>query len=192
MSASPTGRSGTTTHPAARPPLSPPPPPPELPTRLGAGLHRWRWPILVAGLVVIVVGAVWGTGAFARLTGGGFDTPGSESDRAAQVIEDRFGRQDADVAVVYASPDRTVDDPAFRAEVEATLATLPAADVASVTTLWSSGSPALASTDRRETLVLVQLAGDDDEAREAAYERIADRLVAPDLETLRGGAVPTF
>jgi trehalose monomycolate/heme transporter len=161
--------------------------------RLGRRVQRWRWPILGTAVLFLAVSIVWGTGVFGRLSGGGFDTPGSESSLAAERIEGSFGRQDADVAVVYASNTLTVADPAFRTEVENTLAGLPAEDLARVTTLWSpDGSPALASEDGRQTLVLLQLAGADEAEREEVYLELADFLVAENLDTYRGGAIPTF
>ena len=184
--------------PAARRRPTPPPGPPPLRSRgperserLGRRLQRWRWPILGAAAVFLVISVVWGTGVFGRLSGGGFDTPGSESAQAAERIEGIFGRQDADVAIVYASESLTVGDPAFRTEVEQTLAGIPAKELAQATTLWSAnGSPALASADGRQTLVLLQLTGADEEGQEAAYRRIADLLVADGLETYRGGQLP--
>ena len=162
-------------------------------TRIGARLQRWRWPILGAAALFLAFSVVWGTGVFSRLTGGGFDTPGSESALAAERIEGSFGRQDADVAIVYASDTLTVTDPAFRTEVEATLAAVPAEDLAQVTTAWSpDGSPALVSEDGRQTLVLLQLPGEDEESRQDVYEGISDVLVADTLDTYRGGQIPTF
>jgi trehalose monomycolate/heme transporter len=175
-------------------PLLPAPPPESSRTdRLGRRFLRWRWPIIGAAVLFLAVSIVWGTGVFGRLSGGGFDTPNSESAQAAERIEGSFGRQDADVAIVYASDTLTVDDPAFRTEVERTLAAVSAQELSQVTTVWSEGgSPALISEDGRQTLVLLQLAANDEESRQDLYEGIADSLVADNLETYRGGAVPTF
>jgi trehalose monomycolate/heme transporter len=175
-------------------PLLPAPPPETSRTdRLGRRFLRWRWPIVGAAVLFLAISIVWGTGVFGRLSGGGFDTPNSESAQAAERIEGSFGRQDADVAIVYASDTLTVDDPAFRTEVEQTLAAVPTQDLSQVTTVWSEGgSPALVSEDGQQTLVLLQLAADDEESRQGLYEGIADVLVADNLETYRGGAVPTF
>jgi trehalose monomycolate/heme transporter len=175
-------------------PLLPAPPPESSRTdRLGQRFLRWRWPIIGAAVLFLAVSIVWGTGVFGRLSGGGFDTPNSESAQAAERIEGSFGRQDADVAIVYASDTLTVDDPAFRTEVEQTLAGVPAQDLSQVTTVWTEGgSPALVSEDGRQTLVLLQLAADDEESRQDMYEGMADSLVADNLGTYRGGAVPTF
>ncbi len=162
---------------------------------LGHLVYRRRRVVLglAAGFVVIAV--VWGTGVFGRLSGGGFEDPNSESSRAVAVAEDRLGRQATDVVVVYTDlAGGGVDDPAFQDAVQGTLDRLPADQVASVTSYWSTGgAPQFASDDGQSTYAAVQLVGDTEEDREAAYEEIADALVAPgQVETLRGGAVPTF
>src|SRR5260370_35766655 len=81
---------------------------------------RARWLVLAAGLGVAVVGAVWGSGAFASLTNGGFDDPASDSARVQQIAA-RLGAQGPDVVVLYSSRSATVDDPAFRGPVSAAL-----------------------------------------------------------------------
>jgi uncharacterized membrane protein YdfJ with MMPL/SSD domain len=167
-------------------------PPVDRTDRLGHQMYRLRWPILVTAAVFLVFGAVWGTSVFGRLVGGGFDTPGSESFRAAQRAEDVFGRQATDVAVVYSSAEHTVDAPAFGEAVQRTLAGLPAESVTQQITFWNTGSPALVSADRHSSVVLLQLAGADEEARAQTYDRITDALDAPGLETYRGGEVALF
>ena len=52
-----------------------------------------------------LIAGVVGGGVASRLTSGGFDDPGSESFRAAQVAAERLGRDQADVIVVYRSAD---------------------------------------------------------------------------------------
>jgi RND superfamily putative drug exporter len=156
--------------------------------------HRRRVVLALAGAFVVIA-VVWGTGVFGRLSGGGFDDPNSESSRAIAVAEDRLGRQATDVVVVYTDvAGGGVDDPAFRSAVQGTLDRLPDEQVSSATSYWSTGgAPQFASEDGRSTYAAVQLVGETEEDREAAYEQIADQLVAPgQIETLRGGAVPTF
>jgi trehalose monomycolate/heme transporter len=162
------------------------------PDRLGRTLQRLRWPILLVAAGFLILGAVWGTTVFGRLVGSGFDSPGSESFRAAERAEQAFGRQATDVAVIYSSDRTTVDDPAFAAAVQNTVASLPAGSVTTATTFWNSGLPALVSLDRHSSVVLLQLAGNDEQARSQTYERIADDLQAPGLDTYRGGEVALF
>ncbi|HEY5032130.1 MAG TPA: MMPL family transporter [Actinomycetes bacterium] len=148
---------------------------------------RRRWVLGVAG-VFVVVAVVWGTGVFGRLVGGGFNDPSSESTRAQAVADQAFGRDGADVVVIYSSKDRTVDDPAFQTAVTAALSKLPKALVPVIIT--ARQDPTMISADRHSTYVVLQLAGSSDSARQTSYDAIKDELVAPGLTTLRGGAVP--
>ncbi len=120
--------------------------------RWGRWVHRRRrWVLAVVGAALVFAG-VWGTGVFGALTSsGGFDTPGSESAKAAQVAEQDLGRDEADVVVLYRGR-TTVDDPAYRTSVEQALAALPKDKVTVVT---RTGRPtrrsSSAMTGRRPT-----------------------------------------
>ncbi|MFG2005920.1 MMPL family transporter [Spirillospora sp. NPDC048911] len=144
----------------------------------GRLVHRRRRSILGLSLIAVVFMAVWGTGVFGALTSaGGFDTPGSESARAAETAERALGRDGADVVVLYKSTDgRTVDDPAYQRSVDQALAAIPAGKTAGATTYWKSKSPQLVSKDRTATYAVLQLAGADAETREKNYDAIADDL----------------
>ena len=156
---------------------------------LGRSTYRRRRAVLAAGVAFLLLAGVWGTGVFGKLVGGGFEDPGSESARATEALVEAFGRDAADVVVLYSSADRTVDDPTFRRDVEAVLGDLPEGSVTSASTFWSTGAPSFVSEDRSSTFVVLGLPGDDDEALEAAYGVVADRLDAAGLETAVGGAV---
>lgn len=120
--------------------------------------RRRRWVLAVAGAALVFAG-VWGTGVFGSLSpSGGFDTPGSESDRAATIAERDLGRDAADVVVLY-SGGTTVDDPAYRTAVEAALAGLPEDKVTSTATYWTTRAPQFVSADRTGTYAVLRLAG---------------------------------
>jgi trehalose monomycolate/heme transporter len=97
--------------------------------------------------------------------------------------------------VLYRSATRTVGDPAYRQAVTAALSGLPRAEVARVSTYWSTGSPRLASADRHATYAVLQLTGADDAARHDSYQAIKAELTPASLAssgvTARvGGTVP--
>jgi len=149
------------------------------------GTAFWRWGrlvarrrrlVLAAAAVATAAAGIWGGGVFGTLSNGGFETPGSDSARIDQRVQQTVGRQGADVLVVYRSQDRTVEDPAFHNAVAAALDRLPAADVRSVATFWTTRSPALVSADRHATIAAIQLAGASPEDRMQTF-----RLVEPDL-----------
>ncbi|MGH3255966.1 MAG: MMPL family transporter, partial [Streptosporangiaceae bacterium] len=129
-----------------------------------------------------IFAAVWGTGVFGRLSSGdNFTPPSSQSQREANQADQVFGRNEADVVVLYRSATMTVADPAYRQAVTTALDTLPRADVAGVSTYWSTGSPSLVSNDRHATYAVLQLTGADDAARHTTYDAIKAELTPASL-----------
>jgi trehalose monomycolate/heme transporter len=162
----------------------------------GRVLSRRRRLTLAITLLFVVFAGVWGTGVFGKLSSGdNFTPPASESQHEANVADQVFGRNDADVVVLYRSAAMTVSDPAYRQAVTTALSSLPRADVAQVTTYWSSGSPSLVSTDRHSTYAVLQLTGADDAARHTTYNAIKNDLdpaglAAQGVTARVGGTVP--
>ncbi|MGC4787784.1 MMPL family transporter [Micromonospora sp. DT178] len=155
----------------------------------GQMVVRLRWSVLAAALVLVAVGSTWGVGVFGQLTGGGFDDPASESSRAAERITRELGPQGADLVVLWSSDASTVDQPAFRDPVAATVARLrERPEITSVTTWYDTQAPVLLSTDRRATYALVQLRAADKDDKAAAYEELRPALDAPGVRTEVGGA----
>ncbi len=140
----------------------------------GRGLYRARrWTLAIAVLFAVAAG-VWGTGVFGKLTSGNtFTPPASQSNQESALAASVFGRNEADVVVLYHSATMTVNNPAYRQAVAAALASLPSADVAGVATYWSSGQPSMVSADRHSTYAALQLTGGSDAARQQTYKAIA-------------------
>jgi uncharacterized membrane protein YdfJ with MMPL/SSD domain len=159
----------------------------------GRAVYRRRVLALALALIALAAAAAWGTGVFGSLqSSGGFTPPNSESQRASNLAASAFGRNDADVVVLYRSRTMTVSDPAYRAAVTRSLAALPHGRVAAAQTYWSTGSAGFVSANRHETYAMLQLAGSSDDARTTSYDAIKGDLTAPGLQTLAGGNVPTF
>ena len=151
----------------------------------GRALYRRRRLTLGVTLVLVAFAAVWGTGVFGKLSSGdNFTPPASQSQREANQADQVFGRNDADVVVLYRSASMTVGDPGYRQAVTAALGGLPRADVdpkARVTTYWSTGSPSLVSADRHASYAVLQLTGADDAARHTTYDAIKTELTPASL-----------
>src|SRR5260370_14090582 len=112
---------------------------------------RRRIVLVFAGLGRISA-AVWDTVFLGALkTAGGFTDPGSQSQRAADLAARAFGRDTADVVVLYRSPALTVHDAAYRTAVTQTLPALPRDRVTSTATYWSTGSAQFATQDGHQT-----------------------------------------
>ncbi len=156
---------------------------------LGGLAYRRRWIVLGAAVAFVVFAVLWGTGVFGVLVGGGFEDTKSESYRAQQILDERFGRQDADVIAIYTSRDRSVDDPAVQAAVTEAIAALPGDKVESVTSYYSTKSPQFVSKDMKSTYAVVKLKGADDEEREANLLEIRDDFAASGagVQTKLGG-----
>ena len=152
---------------------------------------RRRLVLVLAGLVVAAA-AVWGTGVFGALqSGGGFTAPGSQSQQESDLAARTFGRNTADVVVLYTSRTLTVHDAAFRDAVTRTLAALPRSEVPSAASYWSTRSPQFVGSGGHATYVVLQLAGGTDSARLDTYAEIQGKLAAPGLTSQVGGQVPT-
>src|SRR5579863_7900976 len=136
--------------------------------------------------------AVWGTGVFGSLqSGGGFTAPGSQSEQASNLATKAFGRDTADVVVLYRSATMTVADPGYRRAVTGTLAALPHNKVLSAVSYWTSHSPQFAGAGGHETYAVLRLAGANDGAQMKAYQAITGKLGAPGLTEVTGGQIPT-
>jgi RND superfamily putative drug exporter len=155
---------------------------------LGRSVANARWWMLGGGLVLAVVGVLWGTGVFGVLSSGGFQAPGSESARAADQIAARLGVQDPDVIVLYSSRTSTVDDAAVRDPVTATLTALrQRPEVAKVLDFYDTGSPRLVSGDRHATYATITLRASTDDAKLHAYKALQPYLSALGVDSTVGG-----
>lgn len=136
--------------------------------------------VLVTGILVTLAAAAYGLGVFASLGEGGFDDPGSDSARELVHEQEVFGNKNVDVIAIYRSAQLRASDPAFRTEVEQTLAGIPRGTTTSVLTPWQTGDPGMISTDEHAVQVLISVAGDTQ-----AEQADNNDLLAPALESDR-------
>jgi RND superfamily putative drug exporter len=133
--------------------------------------------VLTVTLLFVLGAAVLGVGAFGKLLSNGFDDPKSDSTRAANEVDDRFGGTPNLVLLVTARSG-TVDDPAVAAAGRAAAAQLDAEPgVRNVVSYWTGAGVALRSTNAREALIVASV--DDDHAKSVVtgIEKTADRGV---------------
>jgi uncharacterized membrane protein YdfJ with MMPL/SSD domain len=158
----------------------------------GRLMYRRRRLVLAVGVLLVAAAAVWGTGVFGKLqSGGGFGAPGSPSQQESDLAARAFGRDAADVVVLYSSPTLTVRDAAFRTAVTRTLAALPKDKVLAAADYWSTGSPRFAGAGGHASYAVLQLAGGTDSARIKTYDALSGDFAAPGLRTQVGGQIPT-
>ncbi|MGH3727944.1 MAG: MMPL family transporter [Micromonosporaceae bacterium] len=153
-------------------------------------MSRARWFVLAAAVLFTAIAAIWGTGVFGSLSEGGFEQPGSESQKTVERISDEIGRQDADLIALYSDERLTVDDAEFSAAVrEATVKARGHDAVTSVVSYYDTRAPDLVSDDRHATYVAIRLAGEPDTE---TISEVRDELAADGLRTQVGGQKAIF
>lgn len=158
---------------------------------LGRFTYRARIAVLALTAVLAAAAAVWGSGVFGAVSDGGFEDPGSESARAAAVIEEELGHDGTDVIAVFRSPELKYDNPTFAHQIKQMRDGLPD-EVASATTYLDDGLSRtergmLLSTDEHATYVPMVIEGDTKAERLENFTAIADEISAGPLERSLGG-----
>ncbi|MYS84766.1 MMPL family transporter [Embleya scabrispora] len=134
-------------------------------------IRRSRLVLVVAAIAVALMGAA-GAGAFGKLMGGGYDDPASQSTRAAEVIDKKFGGE-TNLILLVRAPQGGIDDPAAKQNGRALVADLKnEQSLDNVISYWDTDNPALRSKDGREAMVLAHVKGDDTKRDENAKKLI--------------------
>jgi uncharacterized membrane protein YdfJ with MMPL/SSD domain len=156
----------------------------------GSWVARFRWPVLVGAVVAVAAAGMWGLGVFGQLTEGGYNDPGSESTRAAELVRTELGGPGGDVVVIYTPGRGGIDDPALGQRVQTRLDALPASSVTAVASYWPDKTKQYASADGKRAVAVLTLAGDDDGEKLEAYREIDDKLSVEGATTQLAGGAP--
>ena len=149
---------------------------------------RARWVLAVVVGIVLIAGT-WGLGVVDELSLGGYSDPGSESARVDALVESRFGRDIADIAVIYTPTDgRTVDgiEDAVAANLAGIDAGMLARDPVTYWTVPDAVAPGLRSSDGNSALAVLTLNGDEDR-RVKSYQDLRDELTIDGVTVQFGG-----
>ncbi len=147
-------------------------------TLLGRLAYRGRWFVLVGTILFLAVSVLTGLSVFDKLKSGGFEDPEQESARAAAILAERFDAGSPDL-VLLVSADEDVDSPgAARSGRQLTKRLVAEPGVEQVVSYWNppdsgGGDPGLRSADGDKALVLVRLAGGEEQA-----DLVSERLQA--------------
>ncbi|NEB22653.1 MMPL family transporter [Streptomyces coelicoflavus] len=134
-------------------------------------IRRSRLVLVIAALAVAVMGFVGG-GAFTKLLPGGFDDPNSQSSRAVEVIDDKFGGE-TNLVLLVDTPDGGVDTPAAKSGGQALVAELKGEkNLANVYSYWDTNLAALRSEDGEQALILAHVKGEETELQDNAQSLI--------------------
>ncbi|HEY7282185.1 MAG TPA: MMPL family transporter [Actinomycetota bacterium] len=96
--------------------------------RLGAFAFRRRWPVLIVWLVVLVLAMPFLQKLSGRLSQGGFEVPGSQSDRVRQAVESDFHQSELTDSLVLRSTSTSAVQCATTEGASAAVAACPFAD----------------------------------------------------------------
>jgi len=164
--------------------------------RLGWWAVRRRRLVLACSLVAAVVAAVLAAGTVGALSLARFEAPGSESDRAAALLAERFGTGGADLILLVTARRGDVDSPDVAASGRALTARVAAFDgVAEAASYWTRGAPAtLRSADRRHALIIARVPGDADHVRTRVLPALLPEATRGDdaIEVRAGGGEEVF
>ncbi len=116
--------------------------------RLGAWVARHRWPALIAYLIAMVLFGVFGVQVFGSMKSQGFNSPDSDSSRAAVILAEDFGLTDPVAILAIETPTNVDTDASAATALLDEVASLDGVD--SVVSYWSTGgAPAFAGNDGR-------------------------------------------
>ncbi len=145
--------------------------------------------LAIAGLLMVVC-AVLGIPVAKHLSAGGFQDPGSESARAAQVLSEKFGLSDQQLLITVHDPSGATGASATTAGTDIVARLDASPNVLSVTSPWTSPPAAAAellSTDGTTGLIVATMAGGENKAQEYASELAEPVVGERDGMTIRAG-----
>jgi uncharacterized membrane protein YdfJ with MMPL/SSD domain len=152
--------------------------------------YRFRRWLPIMGLAIVIGVNAWAAAGGGTLIQGGWVIDGSEEQRAAALIADRFGSEATTMLVVYEDPKGDAASPAFQATVKASLAHLvDDPSVTKVQTYADTGAPALLSNDGSMTMAAVFLDKGVEEAVNDAG-RLAEEVERPAGVTMWVTGIP--
>ena len=157
---------------------------------LGRAAARWRWPIIAAWIVLLVVAAPFARRVAEPLQVGGFSSPETEAARARAVLERDLGFAPSTMVVIFRSDRFVATDPAFVARVRAALVGVPALPFVTDVIL-PSDDPSLISPDGDTAYALIGLNLPPEQAQRFVPEFEAVLVDPPDLDLLVAGG-PAF
>jgi RND superfamily putative drug exporter len=120
----------------------------------GSWVARLRRPAFAVTLIGILAAGVWGIGVFGRLSEGGYTDPGSESSRAADLMQSRLGGRAGDMVVIYTPVRGTIDDAVLSQRVENMIEALPADKVSNVASYWPGRTAQYSAADKSKAVAV--------------------------------------
>ncbi len=160
--------------------------------RWGGLVVRRAVAVLLIGLGITALAGIAGLGLENKLSAGGFDDAATQSARELDLERATFGNRSIDAILIFSSPDEKASDPAFQAEVERTVASIPKDAVVSVLTSYEAKDPSMVSKDGRATVVYVSLAGRTQNDFIDAFDELRPSVEKSTLDTEFAGPYAVY
>ena len=152
---------------------------------------RRRRTVLVLSAVAVLAGLALTPLFQSKLLGVGYDTPGTESDRATQAINERTGYTER-LALVVSSEQYTVDDAVFATALDRAVATVKEIDDGALVLPPGTGNGGATAPDGRAAFAVVAFTGDAGERQSRSHDiQVAlDDAMPPGIEAGLTGNSP--
>ncbi|SDM27887.1 putative drug exporter of the RND superfamily [Lentzea albidocapillata subsp. violacea] len=145
--------------------------------RIGHGVFRRRILVLVAVVVAIGLALPFGSDVTERLSEGGITATNAEATRADNILNKDFKAGAPHLVFLVKTPGSVEDPAAVKFGTELTDRLAKESGVVQAESFWSlNGAPPLRGEDSKSAMVLVRLAGDENEVSKATT-RIVPNIV---------------
>lgn len=156
--------------------------------RYGRFVYRFQWWFLALGLLCMAGSGFYASGVYGSLSQGGFNIPGSQSERADAVISKHFGGNHDSLVVLLSSPNLKIDDAAYQhsaQQIQAQILHQPG--TTSLQSYQTTSDSRFVSRNRHQSYILVGLKGDDTQ-QAAEVKRLQQLVKRTPLTVQFGGA----
>ena len=146
--------------------------------------------IIAAAVLVTVVAGIFGIPVAKSLSASGFEDPTSESAKATQLLEEKFGQGDVQMLITVTAPDEVTSGPARAVGVDIVDQLSRSPHVANVTSAWTAPPAAekeLVSKDGKSGLIVAGITGGESDAQNYAKTLSDEVFYNRDGVTVRSG-----
>ncbi|MBP1081242.1 RND superfamily putative drug exporter [Bacillus capparidis] len=140
--------------------------------KIGQFIVNARWFVIAAAILLTIVSAIFAVGTVGQLTLSRFEVPGSESDRASQVLANTFDTGNSNLILLVTAKSGTIDSREVHEAGTALTNELEAEEtVVHADSYWTRDrSSTLRSEDGRQALILAHMKGSATEVRQELSE----------------------
>jgi putative drug exporter of the RND superfamily len=135
--------------------------------------------IVAIAILVMVGAAIFGIPVAKSLSAGGFQDPGSQSAKATQLLNDKFGQGDMQLLITVSAPAGATSAPARAVATDIVDHLARSPHVANVTSAWTAppaAAAALISKDGTSGLIVAGITGGENNAQKYA-QTLSDEVV---------------